>query len=91
MSKLHLVVARARHASHDCDRCQLVGIKSGADLYFCPIGNGTYIARRSSEGSDYISTGLDIVKALGAKVSPLIWEAHQRHLALREMLGLSEP
>jgi hypothetical protein len=84
MSKLHLVVARPRH-EHDCDSCQLVGIKSGADLYFCP-GEKTYIARRSSDGPDYISTPLFIVAQLGDKVSPLIWEARQRHLALMEML-----
>ena len=45
MAKLHLVVARPRHA-HDCEDCQLVGIKNGADLYFCPNFDGTYIARR---------------------------------------------
>ena len=85
MTKLHLVVARPRH-DHDCNSCQLVGIKSKADLYFCP-NQKTYIARYSSRGPDYISTALFLVEQLGDKVSPLIWEARQRHLALMEMLA----
>jgi hypothetical protein len=85
MSKLHLVVARPRH-EHDCDVCQLVGIKNGADLYFCP-SEVSYVVRRSSDGPDYSSLSLNIVVQLGSSIgTPLLWEARQRHLALMEML-----
>ncbi len=84
--RLFLVAARARH-EHDCDTCELVGLTQGADLYYCP-SERTYIARRSSDGPDYIATGRDIVKALGERVNPLIWSAHQRHKALMQMFKI---
>lgn len=45
---------------HDCDACTFLGISEDgnvkADLYHCPqSGLPTIIARRSSEGPDYIS------------------------------------
>jgi len=86
--RLFLVAARARH-EHDCDACQLVGLMQGADLYYCPSSH-TYVARRSDDGPDYISTSLDIVKRVGeAGVNPLIWSAHQRHKALGDLMFTS--
>jgi hypothetical protein len=40
---------------HDCDRCQFLGTFDGHDLYYCPGGGPTIIARYSSDGPDYSS------------------------------------
>lgn len=44
---------------HDCKNCVFLGHYQGADLYFCPRPWKTFIARYSSEGSEYDS-GLDV-------------------------------
>ncbi len=87
--KLFVVAARARH-EHDCDECVLVGLQSGADLYYCPNDTG-YLVRRSSDGPDYSFLGLDTIEGLGwdkLKVSqPLMWSAFERHQALIQLLA----
>ena len=40
---------------HDCPDCAFLGTFDNKDLYFCPRGLTTIIARNSSEGSDYQS------------------------------------
>jgi hypothetical protein len=41
---------------HDCDKCEFKGIMNGFDVYFCPkCDEGTWIARYSSEISEYAS------------------------------------
>jgi hypothetical protein len=42
---------------HDCEDCKFLGSYDGRDLYFCPGGGPTIIARRSSDPPDY-SSGL---------------------------------
>ncbi len=82
----HLIVVRPLH-EHDCCACQLVGIHKGHDLYFCPPSrveeNGSYIARRSSDGPDYVSQPAHIVAQFS---DGILGEARRRHLALQEML-----
>ena len=42
---------------HDCDGCQYLGSIADIDAYYChKCDEGTYIARRSNEGSDYSSS-----------------------------------
>ena len=45
------------HYQHDCDMCQFLGHYKGADLYYCRMDvlEETVVARRSSDGPDYIS------------------------------------
>jgi hypothetical protein len=40
---------------HDCDSCVFLGTFDNKDLYFCPKGMTTIIARNSSVGHDYQS------------------------------------
>ena len=40
---------------HDCDSCVFLGSYDNKDLYFCPNGLTTIIARNSSVGYDYQS------------------------------------
>ncbi len=81
---LFLVVARPRH-EHDCDKCQLVGLEDGADLYYCPPED-TYIARRSSDGPDYQSTPAFLLRQFPDNGS-LLYSARRRHQALKAMLA----
>jgi len=51
--------------THDCPHCILIGEDSKNDYYFCP-NNGSLIARKSSEASDYVSSNIrfaDIIKS----------------------------
>lgn len=40
---------------HNCDVCVFLGNFDNKDLYFCPNGRTTVIARNSDEGHDYQS------------------------------------
>jgi hypothetical protein len=54
--------------SHDCPQCKFLGISSdGKDLYFCPKGLTTLIARYGDGGPRYVSgiAFADTVPALG--------------------------
>lgn len=52
--------------AHDCDVCVFLGTYStnAVDLYFCPASK-TLIARKSSDGPDYVS-GIAYVGTDGA-------------------------
>lgn len=56
-----LAIARddAPKFKHDCDKCEFLGTFEGHDLYVClskTRAMSSIIARRSSEGSDYMSS-----------------------------------
>ena len=59
---------------HDCDDCIFLGQYKEFDLYFCPMGSQTVIARYSDEGGDYHS-GLEFAKA--GRIPQLV-EAYER-------------
>lgn len=40
---------------HDCDTCKFLGVYGEFDLYYCPNGGPTIIARFGSLGPDYTS------------------------------------
>ena len=75
-----------RH-DHDCLDCRFLGALDGPDayrmnepaefdLYFCPrCDGGSVIARRSSEGSDYISTAIGILRTHPGSGHPALWWA----------------
>jgi len=44
-----------KHFEHDCDVCKFLGHYQGYDLYICPNGTKTVIARASSVPSNYSS------------------------------------
>lgn len=60
--------------AHDCDGCKYLGTIAGADddcgpidLYFCggpasSLTGGTYLARYGSDGPEYTSCALDIIR-----------------------------
>lgn len=54
---------------HDCDSCEYLGqsderAKRDYDLWYCArCDGGSLIARRSSEGSDYASSPIDILRS----------------------------
>jgi len=40
---------------HYCDNCVFLGTYNNKDLYYCPVGRTTVIARNSSDPGDYQS------------------------------------
>ena len=49
--------------THDCDRCKFLGHEGDHDHYLCDDGiTPTLVARRSSEGPDYASCPVDLVR-----------------------------
>lgn len=45
---------------HDCDRCDFLGQFNEFDLYLCPSGVGSVLARYSDAGPDYSSSEISI-------------------------------
>jgi hypothetical protein len=63
--------------THDCDVCRFLGSEHGHDLYFCPspggVEFGSVVARFGSEGRDYASMPVGVVRSCKVQVegSPL--------------------
>lgn len=77
--------------THDCDGCQFLGRhKRGQahfDLYYCSKGilNGTLLARYGNEGSEYLSSSVDVLLYAGYQSNdPLIEAARRQIIKWRE-------
>lgn len=46
---------------HDCKECKFLGTFNSKDLYYCPKGLTTIIARDSSRGGDYTSVWFSLI------------------------------
>lgn len=81
---------KAKH-EHDCDECELIAVTDQADWYLCPrtaIGDHTMIGRYSSDGPDYWSCSVDIIKTGVSEGSTFMTEA-RRILADLDLLTLT--
>ena len=65
--------------THDCDRCLFLGQLGDRDWYYCAeqIGGGSVIGRYSSDGPDYWSMPLNMIKAYNGIESSSIIDAKQ--------------
>ena len=50
--------------THDCDSCQFLGSRDEYDIWFCAgsLLGGSVIARYGSDGPDYLSMPVNILK-----------------------------
>jgi hypothetical protein len=78
--------------AHNCDSCEFLGQYAGHDLYYCgKADSGSVIARYSSEGSEYISYPVFIIRqaAEGLRYfrdEPHFWDEHPLMVAYRKLV-----
>jgi len=57
---------------HDCEKCIFLDTTDNTDLYYCGKARETIIARWSSDGPDYHSMPISVLKTIvGIKQDPL--------------------